>query len=450
MNLKLYTFLFITSLSLTISQETGIPKSLSLEECYKLALEKNLDALFTKRQEYLAEAQVNTQFLQYLPSADINLFYSRHLNAEDGAAQKFTLGGIVFDLPGAPALPNSYSASGNINYILFNGFARENQYAASKKNLSQVKANNQFTIENIKLNIYRNYLTIALNKQIVNTRKENLKVVQKDLERVKALFESGLAAENDYIAQEVELNNRELELVRAENDYNIAKSNLNNSIGINPAVEVDYTLTDLPLDLNDGEIQLYLTQNSDVDGLINYAIDSRYDYKSTRENLDQLKLNIDVQKGSYYPNLSASLGWNWNNTKIGEFNLGRSFASVNLAVPVFQQYRVDFQIDQAQIQYEEARKNYEMGILSLKNTLLNNILTLKANKKQLEITAKSLIAAEKNFDNVKGRYEAGLLNINDYTIANVNMITSKINRITAVSNFLISKKQLEFNLGRYN
>lgn len=441
-------FLFLSILNL--SAQTGAkPTKLSLEDCYQIAMEKNLDIQFTQKQEQFAKSGVSVAKSAYLPNADMSINYSRHLNVQENGAQSFNLGGIVFQTPGTPARPNSYSLNAQLSYTIFNGFNREYSIDKSIINQEQVANNRRNTIETVKYNIFLNYISISQTSQIVKIRKENLQVGQLDLERIKAQFAAGTVPESNVFAQESELANRELDLVRAENDHNIAKAKMLSLLGLNPDGDSDFKIEDIPIELSDSEIVNYYVNSKNLDNLIANALNNRFDYKTNKQNIEKLKLDVEISKASYYPSVFASTGWNWNNFELKDLDIGRSTAGLSLQIPIFQQFRVDYQVEAAQIQYEEAQKNLKQSELSLRNSLKSNLLTLEAAMKQLDIAKKSIAAAQQNYESVKARFEAGLLSINDFTIANANFINSKVNRINAIYNYMIAKKDLEFNSGNY-
>lgn len=442
----LFLFLFILNLS---AQTGATVTKFSLEDCYHIAMEKNLDIQFTQKQEQFAQSGVSVAKSAYLPNADMSINYSRHLNVQENGAQSFNLGGIVFQTPGTPARPNSYSMNAQLSYTIFNGFNREYSIDKSIVNQEQVANNRKNTIETVKYNIFLNYISISQTSQIVKIRKENLQVGQLDLQRIKAQFEAGAVPESNVFAQESELANRELDLVRAENDHNIAKAKMLSLLGMNADGESDFKIDDIPIELSDSDISNYYSKAKNLDNLIDNALNNRYDYKTNKQNIEKLKLDVEISKASYYPSVFASTGWNWNNFELNDLDIGRSTAGISLQIPIFQQFRVDYQVEAAQIQYEEAQKNLKQSELALRNSLKSNLLTLEAAMKQLEIAKKSIAAAQQNYESVKARFEAGLLSINDFTIANANFINSKVNRINAIYNYMIAQRDLEFNSGNY-
>jgi outer membrane protein TolC len=74
-------------------------------------------------------------------------------------------------------------------------------------------------------------------------------------------------------------------------------------------------------------------------------------------------------------------------------------------------------------------------------------LNLYSAEKQLEITNRSIIAANQNFESAKERFEVGTATIVDYLTANTQLITAKINRVNAVYNYFDAQVQVKFALG---
>ena len=82
-----------------------------------------------------------------------------------------------------------------------------------------------FNIQNVFWNYYK-------AGQIENLIEENLRLTQKHLEDTKDFMERSLATRNDFLKLQVQYSNTELQLIEAENNVDIARSNLNKQLNL--------------------------------------------------------------------------------------------------------------------------------------------------------------------------------------------------------------------------
>lgn len=449
MKIKLLLLLLFISINSLSAQDAIEKRVLTLEDCINIALEKNFDIKLSNSQKKLADADAKVAFGAYLPSANLSMSYNRHINAQDNGPISYNIGGQVITTPGVKAVPNSYSLNAYTNYTIFDGFNRENNYNRSHKNQEYTDKALLNTIEKTKFDIYKLFVNITRNSQIVKIRKENLNQGQADLDRLKALLEAGNIPINNIYAQEAELGNREFDLVKSENDFNISKASLLSLMGIKPDLDYDFKLNSIPDNLTDDEVRDFKLTIGGFTSALEKAIQTRYDIQSSNSSVEMAKLGVSMSQAAYLPSLNASGGWNWNNTELSAFDIGRSYFGLSLSVPIFDQYRTSYQVESSNFQLQQATINRNQLEQTIRTNLKSGFLNLEAAIKQLEITKKSIVSAEKNYESTKERFNVGTSNITDFTLANTNFITSKINRISAVYNFLLVKRELEFNIGNY-
>lgn len=449
MKIKLLFLLLIISINSLTAQDAIEKRVLSLEDCINIALEKNFDIKLSSSQKKLADADAKVAGGAYLPSANMSMSYNRHLNAQDGGPISYNIGGQVVTTPGSKAVPNSFSLNAFTNFTIFDGFNRENNYERSHKNQEYTDKALLNTIEKTKFDIYKQFVNITRNAQIVKIRQENMTQGQADLDRLRALLDAGTIPINNVYAQEAELGNREFDLVRSENDFNNSKAILLSLMGIKPDLDYDFKLNSIPENLTDNEIKEFKLKIGSFGSALDKAIQTRYDIQSSNSSVEMAKLGVSMSQAAYLPSLNASGGWNWNNTELTAFDIGRSYFGLSLSVPLFDQYRTSYQVESSNFQLQQATINRNQLEQSIRTSLKSGFLNLEAAIKQLEITKKSIVSAEKNYESSKERFNVGTSNITDFTLANTNFVTAKINRISAVYNFLSVKRELEFNIGNY-
>jgi len=432
---------FISLFSVSASQK------LTLQDCIKIASEKNFDIEFSKFQIKTAEANKLNAFGQYLPAMSANMNFNRRLNPRPG--ELVNVNGLLISIPGEE--PNSYAINANASYLIFDGFARESAFDRAKYNLSASELNLDYNKQLITINVYNDFINLVRNYQIVQIRKENLELGNQDLERIKAQFEAGAIPINNVYSQEAEVGNREFDLISAENQYNNSIFNLLTTMGMQPDLSYQFDIESLPSEITENEILTFRRSLGDANTSVKSALNKRKDYQATEFNIKAAEEGIDISRTGYMPTLNAVTGLNWNNTQFEDFNrFTRLFFGLNLNIPIFDRFQTNAQIENAQLNLEQTTINQKRLEQNITTAVRSAYLNLDAAEKQLEITQKTLLSADKNYESAQDRFQVGAANITDVITANTQLITAKVNRINAVYSYILAQKEILFGIGLLN
>ncbi len=424
--------------------QIGSKKVYTLQECIDIAATKNPDVVLSEAQVRTSGADITQAFGAYLPQVDFNLGYQRILNPE--GQRSVNVGGVIIQTPGTN--PNSYFMSASAGMSIFDGFSREANYSRAQSQLISNQLNLDQTLVNVKFNVISQYIEIIRNSQLVKTRIENFNQGKKELERIQAQYEAGFIPINVVYSQEAELGNREMEIIEAENRLNLSKTALLTTMGLSPDQEADFIETDISSNIEASDVENFRRKTGTIQLAMKNAIQNRSDYKSGTTSLEAAKNQITVATAGYMPNITAQGGWRWNHSEFSSFSdYGRAFAGLNLSLPVFDNFRTNLQIQNAKLQVNQAEIQLQRLDLQIKQAVQNAILKLEAAEKQLEVSDRALKASSKNFEAISERFRQGAANITDFTLANSQLITSRINRITAVYNYISAQKEVEFATG---
>jgi outer membrane protein len=432
---------------ITYSQEKGENiKVYTLDECLKIANQNNPEIRQIMARMGSTSADVTNSFGEFLPSLAVNMGYRRTFRNDQ-------LGSYT-DSSSKPnqytsLAPNYYNLDAGFQYTLFNGFGRENNYNRAKENFNSLTQSIQYTRKKVILDIYRAFVQAVLNKQILKIRQENFNLGLKELEKVKARYEAGVTPVNFVYSQEADLGTRELDVVKAQNDMRIAQANLLIYMGLTPESDVDISVESLPSEIKTGEIEEFRKDINNYESALKTALAKRFDYKATQSSIKSAEYQLNASGSTYWPSLTAQGGWSWSNYFVQDFSkLGYSYIGLNLSIPIFENFRTNLNVENAKLQLESRQIDLFNIEQSIKQALKTSLLNLNASEKQLEITDRSLKSAVKNYDYSNERFRAGASSVSDYFIANNLLLTTQINRITAVYSYFISKKEVLYALGQ--
>lgn len=444
---RIFVCLLFFTFFIAYSQEKATKKVYSLDECLAIARESNPQIKIAESQISTAGAEITSAFGNYLPSANFNMGYTRQLNVESG--QKINIGGQTIVV--GRIEPNSYNMSLTLNYNLFDGFAREAQYSSAKENLNSVYSKYSQALQDVEINVYRTYVNVLRTKKILEARRQDFEVARKELERVEARYKAGAVPYANVLTQEAELANKEILVIQAENDLKNAKANLLIAMGLKPEVDIDVKEEDVKADFSEEEINKFRAEVGDYETLVKKALSNRSDMLAIEQQIASSRANLTIARAGYFPSLSAFGGWSWANNEFRNFSeLGRSFVGLSLRIPIFENFKSNYQIELARAQILQL----EMQKLQLEQTVRNQIIqamnNLESAEKQLVATKKSLESAQKNFESAQERYRLGSIGIVDYVYANNLLISSKINHINSIYNYYQAQKELLYSIGSLN
>jgi len=440
----LLILLLVCTFSIGISQEDGVVTVFSLDQCLQIADKQNFTNLLQEARVEVANANLLAAFGSYLPSVNVNTGYNRRLNVDGG--QAINVGGQVLRGFAPPA--NSYSMSAIANYTIFDGFNRESNYSNSKLNVDVTKTSLEQTRLQTGITIRRQFLTVLRNKQVVEIRKENLILGDAQLEQLKASVQIGTAQKGVVFTQEAEIGNRELDLVTAENNYNISKAQLLSTMGLDPNLQAEFIDSKIKNEMPKSDIEQFRSTIGSKDKALQTSLRNRLDIKVADLNSEVSKIDLTSSKSGYLPTVSASGGWSWSNSELNSFGLlGRSFVGINLNIPIFDQFQTNVRVQNAKLTIKQRDIEKEQTVQTVRTEVQTTMLNLDAAEKQIEISDKTLLSSDMNYKIVSERFTIGLANIIDMLTANNQLVTSKINNTNSVYNYIDAQFQVLNALG---
>jgi outer membrane protein len=446
--MKICFLIIVMALSLSLfSQEKGQDtRVFTLNDCINVAQENNPEIKLSLARMSGTSAELTGAFGEFLPSIGANVGYRRTFAPDQGMPD--IPDSLIKPNQYTSIRPNFYSFDIGFQYTLFNGFNRENNYKRIKENYNSFQQSLQFTRDRITSDINRLFVQTILNAQILKIRKENYELGLKELERVKARYEAGVISVNFIYSQEADLGNRELEVVQAESNLRIAKSNLLIVMGLNPETEADFSSSGLPENVSSDDMKNFRIQIGNFESAVSLAFKNRKDIQALQSSLKSTEYQVSMASSSYYPSLTASGGWAWSNYYVKDFSkLGTSFVGLNLQIPIFENFRTNTNVEMARLQQYQSEINLYNAEQSLRQSLRTAMLTLQTAEKQLEITEKSLVSAQKNYEFSNERYKVGTASVTDYFVANNMLVTTQINRISAIYTYFMAQRDVLFALG---
>lgn len=430
--------LFILLLSGTLSTVKVTGQELwSLERCIQYAWENNIQI---RQQEIVVEQNKNNAEqakYNFVPSLNAsvseNMSWGRSVNLNDLE--------IIQN-----QLSASTSASVGASIRILDGLSKPNTLKSNQKALEISMQDVQRIKNDISINIARAYLQIMLSEQILESAVESFNSMQEQRDRSEKLVNAGSQAYSTLLEMEAQLANERVRLVEAENQLRINNLNLMQLLDLESGTSFGISIPQLP--------QIPETYNEESSDILFRQSLSLPQIKSAELTLEQSKLQLAIAKGRLYPTISlnANYGSYFSNRNddpfFTQFNDNRNpTLGFSLSVPILNNLQTRTNVKNARLNVA----NYELNLQSRHQDLYKEIQTATFDAKAYHeryLAAKyNLSAMEESFRYVEEKFNIGVLNGTDYTVAKNNLFTARSNYYQTVYQFIFQSKILDFYRG---
>lgn len=295
----------------------------------------------------------------------------------------------------------------------------------------------QYSIEiiqrNLRIDVTAAYLQVLLNREILSSYSEQLKLTLQQKERTKILINANRKTTSDILEIEAQLSLDKLNVTKAENDIKTVTLVLRQLINL--PNETDFSIvTD---SVNQGIIPILAIETS-----------SLIEMQQAQGRLNSSNNALQIAKGGVYPRLSVNAyvgtGFSGNNkelnnsgeviTKLFNQQLDENlYQAVNFSmnIPILDRHQAAFNIQRSKIEVEKAKINQETTKRILENNFAQLRIDIENAKAEVESSKKFLKFAQLSADNAKLRFENGVINFTAFNEINTKLFVAQSNLIQA-------------------
>ena len=433
-----YIFLIITNL-LCITTSLSQDRFWDLQQCVDYALDNNITILQAKNSILLADQYVIASKGNLLPSLSSNMNQNMSIGTVELYAGEFV-----------DRRFNSSSLGLSINQSVFNGFRNLNIFKQSK--ISYERSQNELNKikDDVSLNVANAYLNILFNKENLELAKSQYRFSSKQLEQVINLVNAGVQPRSNIIDAEATVRLDEQGLTTAQNNHRLALLNLSQILQI-PLDGFDIVAIDIEVP---SEELLY----TDINPILNYALQNRNEIKVANNNIEIAKFNTKISKSAYLPSVSFGYGFNASanfsnlsndNSFFQQINDNKGHSlNMNISIPIFSRNQIKTNVAKAKIQQNNSDLGLAQAKLNVESTVQRAFTDAKASLKSYLAAKKSLESQKLAFENSQQRYELGALNSIDLEQVRIRLLNAESSLINAKYDFIFKTKVLDFYMGK--
>ncbi|MEP2296855.1 TolC family protein [Algoriphagus sp.] len=426
----------------TSAQEAVIPDfPITLETAVETALNNNLTLKRSELNQLSTEATVLQNKGARLPTlstgASTGFRWGRSINPANNLFEVGRIGNI--------------NLSANSNISIYSGSRITNNLNQSKLNLEAGLYNIEATKNDITLNIINLFINVVFNREQVNIAENQLASTTDQLARTTKLVEAGSLPLSDQLDVQAQNATNQVNLVNAQNNYNISKLNLAQ------ALQIPFT-SDFAVVEPEFEINKLLMATETPKDIFETAVEIMPEIRAAEVNIESAAYGVKIAKGAYLPSLG--LGANVFSNYVDKVrpdqdpsfngqiknNLSQSL-NLNLSIPIFSQFNNKASLQRARVQQQIS----EVAALEVENQLRNEIETAYNSALAAQLTCESSLiqvsSLEETFRISQQRFDLGAINSVDFQVAQNNLFNAQANLLNAKYTYIFRVKVLDFYLG---
>ena len=329
-----------------------------------------------------------------------------------------------------------------------------NRAAIQRAKLGLERSN--FDLKGTVLTVVRNvesaYYNLVFAREQLEVRRFSLEVAQKLLDENKTRRTTGVATDLEVLQSEVQVANAQRDLVLSNQTVRNNEDALLQLVG---QFEFDQTpgavrFTDEPVPAVSFDTSYKL------------ARDNQPDYLSTTLSLEQLKLDLKTAKNARLPqvDVGGSVGGAGNNNSYNRASSdawdGKGYNwQVDLSVTMPWGFRAErARYRQAQIALNREQAHLQQIEQSILVQVRSAVRAVETNEENVRISALATELSQKQFEQEKARYEAGLSTFRFVQQSQADLDTARVNELQAKVNLRVSLADLArlegSSLSRYN
>ncbi len=364
--------------------------------------------------------------------------------------------------------------------VLFSGFQNINNIRLHLARHTAFRYDTRHMENNMILSLASAYLQILFFEDRVAVAREQLEIIQQQVERTRIMLEGGTVARGALLEIEAQAAEEELNLLNAENNLKLSYLELIHLLDLDPQQEFQIVHPDLEVD--EGFIF------SRPQSVYKKALQVEPSVGAARERISMAEKNLSINRGEYSPRLSfaAQIGSGYSEAArrpIGEEGTGQyqtightesgeavlreimmpiledipyrdqisdnfnRVIQLRLTIPVFNRLHVRTRVQNSRLELDKARMGYELSKNNLNKTIQQAHADAMAAYQKFLSTEKSKEAFEESFKYTEQRFNLGMVSSLEYNEAKARLARAEVDALQSKYEFIFQTKILEFYQG---
>ncbi len=367
-----------------------------------------------------------------------------------------------------------YTAQASLSQLIWNFGKTNSRIKMQKFNKIAAMYNFDDIVLDTIFGVKTNYYNVLATKATMDINRAYVQINERNYQRTKAYFDEGIKSKIDLVNAEVNLSDSKVTLVNSVKAYQNAIVKLNNSMYVAHTPEYEISTTET-FNFKNKEIPVSLTKISEKKDLskapdpisdatltskvekmdvietfnfkpfpytfeecVELADKNRPDLKAYDATLQAMKQSLLYIKREYYPELSASAGYNYRD----QYNQNSLSVGLNLSTSINIMGK-KYEIDNGKLQVELAQNEIDLLKQNIYFEVQDAYVNMVQLEKQIPLLAVKVKQTYENFELADGRYAVGIGDYIQLQDARVNYNNAQNSYVQTVYNYNVARANLE-------
>lgn len=410
-----------------VKLEGGVSKSIELNmaDCLELALINSPKIKSAYAKTEIAKYKKWETLSGYTPSLDWSTSINHNMpdlsmirNMKASAFNKYTLGQI------------------GIKQLVWDFGYTQNQYTIDKITYEKAKTDIDTTVNEVVCAVKDAYYNLLYAFDKKRVAQETLDNYTKTYHQAMAFWEVGTKTKVDVLFAQTNMEDARAQLISAENNVDIAYSQLNNAMGLpfSDPYMIDTSLRYEPVTITMREA-------------VEIANESRPDLKGAMLNVDAANQGVKLAWKTFLPRLEFQANFakggvdSWTDRDWYNYGGFLTFPTVN---PVL----IRNQIKEAKATYQQVQYDTKAQINDIYYEIQSVYTRLKDAKARIPVAKTAMDKAIENYELTSGRYKVGYGDVIELKDAQVALATAKMNYYQTIYDYNSARANLEKSIGQ--
>jgi outer membrane protein len=428
------------------AQQAVEPSPLTLQQAVNVALEKNPLRKAAMAETRVASADVREARSFLMPRLTFSETAARgndpvYVFGSKLRQQRFTTGDFALNKLNTPLPFGNFTTRFGGSWNLFDSFASWHGVNRAKQMNEAAGHQLERTDQEIVFRVVDAYYGVLLAMKQLDVAQQSAKTAQAIMDRSQARFESGLVVESDFLSAKVRMAARQQELIRARNNVDLARAQLNLAMGVamdslfQPSEALAERSLPIPA-LPEAEKQ---------------ALASRPDLKRISAEEAAQRQSVSIAKSSFGPRVNAFAGWETDNPTFVAGGGGNNWlGGIEVQFDIFQGGAKRAELSRQRALEEKVAAMKQVASDGVRLEVRRAYYDVDASGQQVEVARAVIAQAQESLRINQDRYDSGLSTITDLLGAEEAARRSQTDYWEAVYRFHTSYANLELASGTLN
>jgi outer membrane protein len=410
-------------------------KSLSLQECIQVALDKNPQLRISQFQQKAAQEGIRMSYGNILPRAGLS-----------SSATRSTQGASEYIFNNVPFVKGdtttSYFEFGlGLQQNIYNGRKSWNTVKLARSEYNQTNRQGALLTQEIIANVTEKFYSLLKAQELVKVYQVALQNSQEQLKKSDEMFRIGQVAKKDLYKAQVNEGNARLNVIQQQAQVKLALDNLKEAMGMT---------ADLPLAIAEENYQL--PQVLDREVAVQQALQHNPNLQILHIQKESALLNYKIARGDLFPDITASFGYNRSGPEMSRLysdfdKWWNTSLSLNISYPIFQGFYRKANIQQKYLNYKTYDDQIIQQRLELINQIDNLLLSINTYLQMIEINELNIASAKEDLRLQQEMYRLNAATLLEVLDAQVALTRAQGNLISIKYDAKIAEVKLALLIG---